>query len=211
MNKSKLSVRQMSVMALFLAIEIIMCFTPIGYLRVNALSITLMHVPVIILASTMGPAAGAFLGFVFGLTSIINATMAPGITSFVFSPFITVGGISGNFFSLVIALLPRILLGVIAGYVFRFCKKFSKNTPLAAGIAAAVATVCHTIMVLGLIILLFGPQYAQALHISQAALNAVMAGVIGTNMIPEVIVAVVSNMALATALSSRYVGIAQKA
>ena len=211
MNKSKLSVRQMSVMALFLAIEIIMCFTPIGYLRVNALSITLMHVPVIILASTMGPAAGAFLGFVFGLTSIINATMAPGITSFVFSPFITVGGISGNFFSLVIALLPRILLGVIAGYVFKFCKKFSTNTPLAAGIAAAVATVCHTIMVLGLIILLFGPQYAQALHISQTALNAVMAGVIGTNMVPEVIVAVVSNMAVATALSSRYVGITQKA
>ena len=52
---------------------------------------------------------------------------------------------------------------------------------------------------------------SQALGISQAALNGVMAGVIGTNMIPEVIVAVVSNMALATALSSRYVGIAQQA
>ena len=186
MNKSKLSVRQMCVLALFLAIEIIMYLTPIGYLRINALSVTLMHVPVIILASTMGPAAGAFLGFVFGCTSVIGATMTPGITSFVFSPFITVGGISGNFFSLVIA-------------------------PVAAGIAAAVATVCHTIMVLGLIVILFGPQYSQALGISQAALNGVMAGVIGTNMIPEVIVAVVSNMALATALSSRYVGIAQQA
>ena len=202
MNKSKLSVRQMCVLALFLAIEIIMYLTPIGYLRINALSVTLMHVPVIILASTMGPAAGAFLGFVFGCTSVI------GITSFVFSPFITVGGISGNFFSLVIALVPRILLGVIAGYVFKFAKKYAKNTPVAAGIAAAVATVCHTIMVLGLIVILFGPQYSQALGISQAALNGVMAGVIGTNMIPEVIVAVVSNMALATALSSRYVGIA---
>ena len=207
MNKSKLSVRQMCVLALFLAIEIIMYLTPIGYLRINALSVTLMHVPVIILASTMGPAAGAFLGFVFGCTSVIGATMTPGITSFVFSPFITVGGISGNFFSLV----PRILLGVIAGYVFKFAKKYAKNTPVAAGIAAAVATVCHTIMVLGLIVILFGPQYSQALGISQAALNGVMAGVIGTNMIPEVIVAVVSNMALATALSSRYVGIAQQA
>ena len=197
----------MCVLALFLAIEIIMYLTPIGYLRINALSVTLMHVPVIILASTMGPAAGAFLGFVFGCTSVIGATMTPGITSFVFSPFITVGGISGNFFSLVIALVPRILLGVIAGYVFKFAKKYAKNTPIAAGIAAAVATVCHTIMVLGLI----GPQYSQALGISQAALNGVMAGVIGTNMIPEVIVAVVSNMALATALSSRYVGIAQQA
>lgn len=211
MNKSKLSVRQMCVLALFLAIEIIMYLTPIGYLRINALSVTLMHVPVIILASTMGPAAGAFLGFVFGCTSVIGATMTPGITSFVFSPFITVGGISGNFFSLVIALVPRILLGVIAGYVFKFAKKYATNTPVAAGIAAAVATVCHTIMVLGLIVILFGPQYSQALGISQAALNGVMAGVIGTNMIPEVIVAVVSNMALATALSSRYVGIAQQA
>ena len=137
MNKSKLSVRQMCVLALFLAIEIIMYLTPIGYLRINALSVTLMHVPVIILASTMGPAAGAFLGFVFGCTSVIGATMTPGITSFVFSPFITVGGISGNFFSLVIALVPRILLGVIAGYVFKFAKKYAKNTPVAAGIAAA--------------------------------------------------------------------------
>ena len=204
MNKSKLSVRQMCVLALFLAIEIIMYLTPIGYLRINALSVTLMHVPVIILASTMG-------GFVFGCTSVIGATMTPGITSFVFSPFITVGGISGNFFSLVIALVPRILLGVIAGYVFKFAKKYAKNTPVAAGIAAAVATVCHTIMVLGLIVILFGPQHSKALGISQAALNGVMAGVIGTNMIPEVIVAVVSNMALATALSSRYVGIAQQA
>ena len=75
MNKSKLSVRQMCVLALFLAIEIIMYLTPIGYLRINALSVTLMHVPVIILASTMGPAAGAFLGFVFGCTSVIGATM----------------------------------------------------------------------------------------------------------------------------------------
>ena len=210
MNKSKLSVRQMCVLALFLAIEIIMYLTPIGYLRINALSVTLMHVPVIILASTMGPAAGAFLGFVFGCTSVIGATMTPGITSFVFSPFITVGGISGNFFSLVIALVPRILLGVIAGYVFKFAKKYAKIRQ-SAQVLRTVATVCHTIMVLGLIVILFGPQYSQALGISQAALNGVMAGVIGTNMIPEVIVAVVSNMALATALSSRYVGIAQQA
>ena len=61
MNKSKLSVRQMCLLALFLAIEIIMYLTPIGYLRINALSVTLMHVPVIILASTMGPTDRCFL------------------------------------------------------------------------------------------------------------------------------------------------------
>ncbi|MFR3063553.1 MAG: hypothetical protein ACLTL6_16695 [Holdemanella porci] len=35
MNKSKLSVRQMCLLALFLAIEIIMYLTPIGYLRIQ--------------------------------------------------------------------------------------------------------------------------------------------------------------------------------
>ncbi|MFR3063551.1 MAG: hypothetical protein ACLTL6_16685 [Holdemanella porci] len=36
------------------------------------------------------------------------------------------------------------MLGVIAGYVFRICEKIRKeNTPVAAGIAAAVATVSH--------------------------------------------------------------------
>ena len=67
----------------------------------------------------LGSGTGAFLGFVFGLTSLLINTFAPTVTSFVFSPFITVGGIHGNFASLLIVFVPRILLGWLSPVIYR--------------------------------------------------------------------------------------------
>ena len=69
-----------------------------------------MHLPVILAGVLLGPEFGAGIGFVFGLTSCVRATMQPGITSFVFTPFVQVGNMHGNAFSLLIAFGPRILL-----------------------------------------------------------------------------------------------------
>lgn len=46
--------------------------TPIGYLKLGPLELTLIMVPAIIGAVTLGPAAGAFLGLVFGASSFIQ-------------------------------------------------------------------------------------------------------------------------------------------
>ena len=83
----------MSFMAMFLAIQIILVVTPLGYLPIGPISATTMHIPVIIAGIALGKKAGAQLGFVFGLTSVINATFRPTLTSFCFSPFITMGGV----------------------------------------------------------------------------------------------------------------------
>ena len=107
--------KNMALFAFFLAVELVLLFTPLGFLRINpVISITLMHIPVIIASITMGWKYGAMLGLVFGLCSVWNATFAPGLTSFCFSPFITVGNISGNFNSLIIAIVPRVLIGIIS-------------------------------------------------------------------------------------------------
>lgn len=74
----------MTFMAMFLAIEIILVVTPLGYIPIGPLSATTMHIPVIIAGITLGKKAGAQLGLVFGLTSLIRATIQPGITSFCF-------------------------------------------------------------------------------------------------------------------------------
>ena len=84
--KSK-KTQYMTSMALFLAIEIILVVTPLGYIPIGPLNATTMHIPVIIAGIVLGKKAGAELGFVFGLTSLIKATIQPGITSFCFSPF----------------------------------------------------------------------------------------------------------------------------
>ncbi|MCF0246932.1 MAG: ECF transporter S component [Ileibacterium sp.] len=197
--QSKTSIRNMTIFSMFLAIELILLFTPLGFIRLPGLSITLMHIPVIAAGILLGVKYGAGLGLVFGLCSVWNATMQPGVTSFIFSPFVTVAGISGNWTSLIIAIVPRVLLGVIAGLVF---EALNKKLPRAAsaGIAAVIATLCHTLMVLGLIAMIWGPQYAQAIGQSPDTLLFYLGMVIVTNGLAEMGVAGVVLMALAKAI-----------
>lgn len=72
---------------LFTAIIIIMAFTPLGYIPLVVINATIIHIPVILGSLFCGPKKGAFLGFVFGFTSCLKATIVGGtLSSFVFSP-----------------------------------------------------------------------------------------------------------------------------
>ena len=61
---------EMVQLAVLIAIMLILAFTPLGYLRIGPLAISLMTIPVVIGAMILGPAGGAVLGLVFGLTSM---------------------------------------------------------------------------------------------------------------------------------------------
>lgn len=178
----------MTFMAMFLAIEIILVVTPLGYIPIGPLSATTMHIPVIIAGIALGRKAGAQLGLVFGLTSLIRATLQPGITSFCFSPFVTVGNISGDWRSVVIALVPRILLGYLAGVIFDLLKDKFNNENVAAVASALVGAITNTVLVLGGIYLFFGGAYADAINIAYSSLIAVLLGVVTTNGIVEAII-----------------------
>lgn len=185
--------------SMFLAIELVLLLTPLGYIRTPALSITLMHIPVIACGILMGPGYGAALGLVFGLTSIWNATTAPGPASFIFSPFVTIGTISGNWSSLLIALVPRILLGYLSGVFFNFFSK-KMHRPVAALVTGILATLCHTLMVLGLIAIFWGPQYAELNGVAENMLLIYLGTVILTNGLAEMGAAGVICMALTKAI-----------
>lgn len=116
--------------ALFTAIIIIMAFTPLGYIPLVVINATIIHIPVILGALFLGPKKGAFLGFVFGLTSFINNTFkAATASAFVFSPILAadVIGISGVFKSMYICFVPRILVGVIPYFVYILIRKLLKS------------------------------------------------------------------------------------
>ena len=104
-------------LALFTALILLLAFVPyIGYIKIPILAIqaTTIHIPVIVGSILLGPKRGAFLGFVFGLTSLINNTTQPGLTSFCFSPFIQVGdGLGGSPLALVVCFVPRIACGIV--------------------------------------------------------------------------------------------------
>lgn len=189
MTQNKHRIQRLTLAAFFVAIEVIMGFTPIGYIPIGALSITTMHLPVILGSILFGPGFGAGIGFVFGLTSFLRATFQPGITSFVFTPFVSVGNTSGNVWSLVICFVPRIVLGVLPSYCYQFFLKKTKKASGSAAISAVICTIIHTLMVLGGIYLFFGKPYAEALGTTIKGLVAVLAGVMSTNMVFEAILA----------------------
>lgn len=121
---------ELVLLALFTAIIVIMAFTPLGYIPLVVINATVIHIPVILGALFLGPKKGAFLGFVFGLTSFINNTFkAATASAFVFSPVLAanVVGISGVFKSLYICFVPRILVGIIPYFVYILIRRLLKS------------------------------------------------------------------------------------
>lgn len=85
--KDKRTTSAMVLTGLFTAIIIIMSVTPLGYIPLGVINATIIHIPVILGALYCGPKRGAFLGFVFGMTSFIKNTVTPAtLSAFVFSP-----------------------------------------------------------------------------------------------------------------------------
>lgn len=196
--------RHLTFMAMFLAIEILLVVTPLGYIPIGPLNVTTMHIPVIIAGIILGKKAGAQLGFVFGFTSFMQATLRPTITSFCFSPFVTIGGISGNWSSLIIAFVPRILLGYLAGFTFEKLSTVMKNQSLSAFIAGLVGSLTNTVLVLSGIYIFFGHAYASAIGIAYSTLISVLFGIVISNGIIEAVLASIISLFSYNALKNSH-------
>ena len=108
-------------LAMFVAIEAVFCFTPLGSLPVGPIVMTLAMIPVIISAVLFGTGVGTLMGFITGVFSLIVWTFMPPnpVAAFVFSPFYSLGDFHGNIWSLVICLVPRALTGTVTGMVYK--------------------------------------------------------------------------------------------
>ena len=198
MNKT--STRELVLVALFCAIIVIMAFTPmIGYIPLGFTRATIIHIPVIIASIILGPKKGAFLGFVFGLTSFINNTINPTVTSFVFTPFFSLGNAEPSWLSLIVCFVPRILVGVVPYYVRKITKKLPDVISLA--LAGLFGSLTNTILVMNLIYLLFRESYAAASGKAVEVLYAAIGSVILINGVPEAIVAAVITLAICKAVA----------
>ena len=214
MNQSKKTVK-MVLAGVMAALIIVMASVPfLGYIPLGVINATIIHIPVIIGAILLGPKYGAFLGFVFGMTSIVKNTFSPNLTSFVFSPFYQMGEYGGNFYSVIISLVPRILIGVVSYYVYQGLRKLlsghrgdtrqetagkgsdmrsnGKSNKRAETIALAAAGVAgaltNTLLVMHLIYFFFGESYLIAGgKVYETVYGAILAIIIGAG-VPEAIV-----------------------
>lgn len=200
-KKTKTTVRDTVLLAMFTAIVLLLAFTPIGLIDLPLIKATILHVPVIIGSVILGPKKGAFLGFVFGVTSLIKNTIAPSVLSFAFSPFVPLPALKeGSLLSLIICFVPRILVGVTPFYTVKAAEYISQKLSgkksrtvrsAATAVASAVGAFTNTVLVMGMIYLFFKEPYAAANGISVQAVLSVILGVVGANGVPEAIAAVV--------------------
>lgn len=189
MPERRRQTRRLTMLAIFLGLELLLQLTPLGFVPIGPIRATTLHLPVIMAGVMLGTAEGAGLGLVFGLSSLITNTVAPTITSFVFSPFYSLGEFHGNAWSVWIAIGPRVLLGVFASLIFQGLQKVLKNGTLAAAISAGVSTFLHTVLVMGSIYLFFGKEYAAAKNMTESALLSMIGTVIMVNGVAELILA----------------------
>ena len=184
----RLNVRKMTVIGVLSAISIMMSMLPfIGYIPIGPTKATIMHIPVIIGAIIEGPVVGATIGLIFGLTSLWNAMTQPTITSIFFlNPLVSI--------------LPRVLIGVVAYYVYQGIYKISKKVYAAGFMAGLIGSLANTVGVLGMIYVLYADKYME--RIGQAGANAGkwLFTLAATNGVPDALVAALIVSAVSVSL-----------
>ena len=200
MKRQKHDTRWMVSVALMAAIVIVLANTPLGMIQLPIIKATTVHIPVIIGAILLGPSAGAILGAVFGICSLISNTMAPTLLSFAFSPFMSTTGIPGAFKAIWISVGCRILIGVAAGWLWILLSKLKLNHVIALPIVGFTGSMVNTVTVMGSIYFLFAQQYAEAREVAVSAVWGLIMGTVTASGIPEAITAAILVLAIGKAL-----------
>ena len=195
MKTKNTNIRWMVSVALMAAIVILLANTPLGMIQLPIIKATTVHIPVIIGAILLGPLAGAILGAVFGVCSLISNTMAPTLLSFAFSPFMSTTGLIGAAKAIWISVGCRILIGVVSGWLWILFKKIKMNKKIYQVIALAitgfVGSMVNTITVMGSIYILFAKQYAEVKEVAVTAVWGLIMTTVTASGIPEAIAAAI--------------------
>jgi len=196
-NKKTLFITQFAILA---AIEAIVCFTPLGSLPIGPIVATLSHIPVILTAIMLGTRAGACMGALFGLFSFIVWSFMPPAPpmAFVFTPVYSTGDFQGNFWSVVICFMPRILIGVVAGLTYKLLARSPRV--IAYGLSGILGSLVNTVLVLGGIYVFFGRDFAVVNDVAYSLLLGVIGMSILTNGIPEAILGGLTGYAICAPL-----------
>lgn len=139
--------RKIAVTAALSALTIVLAITHLGYIPCfSGVSITVLHVPVVLAAVLMGLVPGVTTGLVFGLTSLIMAATMP------------TGPLDPLFVNPLISVLPRILFAISVWVVYKAIGMLTKKFPsftiiVVAGIAAFLGTLLHSVFVLGALVI----------------------------------------------------------
>ena len=189
MNTQKNKTYCIAILGLLSAFIIVQTFVPfLGNIPIPPLNPTIIHITVIVAAFVLSTKDGMLVGLVWGLARMVKAYTLPA------SPLDLL-----LWTNPVIAVVPRVMVGLVAGLVFHaFLKRKQEKVGMVT--AAVLGSLTNTVLVLGFIALFYGNEYATALNVDPSNLLKVLAGIVATNGIGEAVAAGLIAPFIATAL-----------
>lgn len=193
--------RKLTITGLLMAITFLLGLTPLGYIPIPPISMTILCLPVIIGTIMEGLGTGLWISLAFGVTSLFQAL---GIT-LVPSPLGTFLLDINVVKTLIVIFIPRLLIPVMTWIVYKTIKGESRiKRRVATGVAAFVGSITNTVLFLGALYLVFLPEIdmlASAFETAPEAFAGVLAGIGAINGLPEAVLAVVLCIPIVWALA----------
>lgn len=198
MKSNKFTTSQLTILGLMSGILFLMAYTPLGYLNIGPLAVTFNVIPVAICAVVLGPTGGAVAGAVFGLTSFLQAmgiggTSALGAALFQINPFL----------SAVQCFVPRILDGLLIGFIYRGMRK-KTNVYASCAVTGFFPAFLNTLFFMTALVVMFGNT--EVIQNLMGGRNVIIGCcmMVGVNAISEMVSSTIITAAVGTALSKAH-------
>lgn len=184
----------MVIASLLTAIIVLMGFTPLGYIKVGVIEVTFLMIPVVIGAVVLGPVWGMFLGFVFGMTSFMQC--------FGYSAFGTVLLSVNPIGTFITCVIPRTLMGFLAGIVFILLSRIDKTKIVSFIVTSVSGALLNTVLFVSSFLIFFRSANLEtfSLNLAQMSITDVILVLVTFNSILEIIVCGVFGTALSKVL-----------
>ena len=157
-------------------------------IKVGPVSFSLVLIPIVVGGMLIGPYGGAFLGFVFGLVTVIG-----GLTGAdPFTAYLLQAGTSSAIFTVLLCLVKATAAGLVSALIFKALS--NKNKYFGVILASAAAPIVNTgIFVLGTLTVLAAPLSANTAFVNDTSslVYFVIIGCAGVNFIVELLVNIV--------------------
>ena len=179
-------------LAALVAIVFVMAFTPLGYIPMPGIKISLMVIPVAVGAILLGPSAGLVLGGVFGLTSVIQSMSGDGLGPLMMQ----ISPIS----NIIVRLPTRMLMGWLVGIIYLALKN-SKASKLAIPVACVASPLLNTLFYMST--LFNRPEiqdWASAASLPVSNVFAFVSALVGFNAVFEATASFIAGSAITKAL-----------
>ncbi|MBR6398995.1 MAG: ECF transporter S component, partial [Lachnospiraceae bacterium] len=155
MKKKVFDLTAMMQLAMLICIQFVMKAIGLGSVPVGPLYMSFLTLPIAVGAMIIGPEAGAILGGVFGLVRFKDALTVGSVmtsTLFAVSPIHT----------FILCVVTRVLMGYLAGVVFKALAKLDKRGSWSYFVGAIAAPVLNTVLFMGYLVLAFyNTEYVQ--------------------------------------------------